>query len=138
MLLEQLQIEILERHRLDVRRTFGSYRVALEGDVRGREDRRLCVVEAKTFDVRQIADAARDGDVDVILDAPRLCTIAHAQIGVTFIGAEWHEDNLGAALDGDASEFRKLDVVANLNCNLALVRVEHLQVIASLDAPPVP
>ena len=72
MLLEQLQVEILENERLDIGRAFGSDRVALERNVRGGEDSRLGVVDAEAFDVGQIADAAGNGDIDVILNAAGL------------------------------------------------------------------
>ena len=41
-------------------------------------------------------------------------------------------------LDRDARQLRELDVVANLNGDLATVGVEHLDAVASLHTPPVP
>ena len=42
-----------------------------------------------------------------------------------------------AALDGDARQLGELDVVADLDGDLALVGVENLDAVAPLDAPPV-
>ena len=120
---------------------FGEHSAAmasrLNGNVRRREDARLGVMNAEAFDVGQVADAAGDGDVDVVLDAAGLGTVADAQVGVALIGAERHEDDLGPALDGDARHLRKFDVVADGDGDLALVGVEHLDAMAPLDAPPV-
>src|SRR5262245_21479799 len=118
MLLQQFQVQVFKNHGLNIWRTLGGNRVALERDVGWSEDAGLGVVDAQALDVGQVANAAGNRDVDVVLDTTGLGAVPHAQIGVPLVGAEWNKDDLCAALDRDPRDFGKLDVVANLNRNL--------------------
>src|SRR4029077_675842 len=108
-----------------------------ERNVGRREDARLSVVNAQALDVRQIADAAGDGDVNVIFDAASLGAIAHPQIRVALVGAERHEYDLCAALYSNSRHFGEFNVVTHLDRDFAFVRIEHFDAVAALDAPPV-
>ena len=74
----------------------------------------------------------------MVFNAARLRAIAHAQIRIALVRAEWHENNLRALLDGNAREFGKFDVVANLYRNLSLIRVKDFYLVSALNTPAIP
>ena len=124
MLLEQFQVEVFEDHHFDVGRAFGSDGIPLEGNIGRREHGGLRVVQSHGRHVGQIADAPGNGDIDVVFDAPRLGAIAHPQVGVPFVRAKRHEDDLRALLGGDARQLREFNVITNLDGDLAFVRYQ--------------
>jgi hypothetical protein len=132
---EQLEVDVLDDDRLDVRRALGRHRVAAERDVRRREDARLRVLHVHVVDVGQVAHVARERDEHVVLDAARLRAVPHAQVPVPLVGAEGHEEDLGPLLGRQPAQLRELDVVADLDRHLALVGLEHLELVARARRP---
>ena len=127
-----LEIQIVNDDGFDIRIAFGSHRVAGELDVGRRKNSRLGVMDVGVFDKRQIARAAGDRHVQVVLDTPGLGAMPNPQVAVPGIGIERHKDDLRSLLRGDSSQFGKLDVVADLNRDATAIGVEHLDSVAGL------
>src|SRR5262249_50425528 len=83
-------------------------------------------------------DAARDGDIDMVLDTACLGAIADAKVGVPLVRAKRDKNDLSAAFNRETRHLREFDVIADLDCNLALVGVEHFDGLAAFDSPPLP
>ena len=133
---ELLEVQVVDDHRFDVRIAFGGDGIAGELDVGRREDPRLGVVDVGVLDERQVARAAGDRHVQMVLDAAGLGAMPDAQVAVSRVGVERHEDDLRPLLRGDAGQLGELDVVADLNRDPAAVGIEHLHPVARADAPP--
>ncbi len=93
-------------------------------------------MNVRVFDEGQVARAAGNRDVHVVLDTSGLGTMPDTQIAVPRVRIERHEDDLRPLLSSDPRRFWKLDVVADLDRDLAAVGVEDLYPVARGDAPP--
>ena len=69
--------------------------------------------------------------------APRVAAVTHPQVSLAVVGATGHEQDVGAALAQHAGEFRKLDVVANLDGDLAVRHLEQRELAARGRVPVV-
>src|SRR3546814_12329037 len=56
---QQVEVEIVDHHHLDVRRAFRRDAVAVEGDVRRRQDRRLGVMDVGRLHIGEVAGRDR-------------------------------------------------------------------------------
>ena len=61
-------------------------------------------MDVGVLDEWQVARAAGDHGVDVVLDAARLGARANAQVAVAVVGVERNEQDLGALRRGDARQ----------------------------------
>ena len=85
-------------------------------------------------DVWQVADVASQRDVELILNRSSVRAVADSQVALARVGAERHEQNLGAQIGQVTGRLRKLHVIANQYPNPGFGRVDRPQRIAAGNA----
>ena len=130
-----VEIHIGDERHLRVRRGLGYDAGVREGEVRGREDGGLRILDVHVHHLRQIADAACDRDVALVFDGPRLGTKAHPVVSGGCVRAERHEEDLDAFFGEEPAELRELHVIADEHGDLSAISVKYLHRIPALHAP---
>ena len=134
--MEIVEIKIADQNGLLIRVGLGGDAVPGEGEVGGCQHRRLPVLHVHVVHVREVADVAGHGQVDLVLDRSGLGAVADAEITLTVVRAEGNEDDLRSLVGEEAGGLGKLDIVADEHADPGLRGVDDAQAVAALDAPP--
>src|SRR5690606_32377788 len=121
----------------DVLGRFRGDAVAGEGEVTGRQDAALGVLNVHVGDVGQVADVAAHHHEALVLDRARRAAVADAHVALAAVGAERHEDDPRAFVDQAAGQLGEFAVVADQHADRAAVGLDHVKRVAALDVPPV-
>ena len=132
---EQVEIHVGDENHLGIRRRLGAFSVGWEGEVAGREDSGLGILDVHVVHAGQVSDAAGDDYEAFVLDGACLGTDADAGVAVLRVGQEGDEEDLHPLVGHEAGEFGELDVVANQDTDFGAVCLERLHHLASAEAP---
>ena len=134
-LVEQVEVHVGDENHLGVRRRLGAFPVRREGEVAGREDSGLGILDVHVVHAGQVADAAGDHHEAFVLDGTGLGADADAGVTVLRIRQEGNEKDLHPLVGHEAGKLGELDVVANQDADFGAVCLERLHHLAPAEAP---